>query len=287
MSREESGSHTPSPRETAADPGGVRHLRNDNLALRNRLHAHSPVSAAQGILKERYRLTSLDTGFELLRRSSQQHNIKLHTLADAVIRVPGPDRHATAWFPRRARTSPPPLTEIRPPDQSGFTATQGSVLGAGLKRVLSIAETTMGNAQLVERGLLRLEKHTGLDRQFTDFFAFVDDSTTACAQAAKDRQQITVRDVATAAVFDPESRRVILRAGSRACHSVPVVDDRGALLGVISTHHSRPLSDDFTPVQRDALHSAATTVGRWLSWHRHTVVLDALEHLHSTARQAH
>ncbi|MEU7427535.1 GAF domain-containing protein [Streptomyces sp. NPDC040750] len=216
----------------------------------------------------RKRRSSLDKGFELLRRSSQQHNIRLHTLADAVIRVPGPDRHATAWFPRRARTSPPPLTEIR-------------------KRVLSIAETTMGNVQLVERGLLRLEKHTGLDRQFTDFFAFVDDSTTACAQAAKDRQQITVRDVATAAVFDPESRRVILRAGSRACHSVPPVDDRGALLGVISTHHSRPLSDDFTPAQRDALHSAATTVGRWLSWHRHTVVLDALEHLHSTARQAH
>jgi hypothetical protein len=26
-------------------------------------------------------------------------------------------------------------------------------------------------------------------------------------------------------------------------------------------------------------------VGRWLSWHRHTVVLDALAHLHTAATE--
>ncbi|MFE8948549.1 hypothetical protein [Streptomyces sp. NPDC007856] len=50
---------------------------------------------------------------------------------------------------------------------------------------------------------------------------------------------MTIRDVASATVFDEDSRHVILHAGSRACHSVPLLYERGALLGVISSSTSR------------------------------------------------
>ncbi|MEO3973504.1 GAF and ANTAR domain-containing protein [Streptomyces sp. CAU 1734] len=262
----------------------LRQLREENLALRNRALAHPSVSAAQGIIKERYRLAALQPAFELLRGTSQRYNIRLHTLADAVIRIPGPAHRSPVWFPGRARTSAPALTSITPPRHGDGEVTQGAVLGAALRQVLDITGTDMGNVQLAEGQLLRLDKHQGLDRPFTDYFAFVDHTTTSCAEAAQTRSQVTVRDVATAPVFDEESRRVILQAGSRACHSVPLLDEHGILRGVISSHHSKPLTG-LTRIQLEALQTTSATVGRWLSWHRRTVLLDALEHLHSAARQ--
>ncbi|MGI5397184.1 GAF domain-containing protein [Streptomyces sp. CA-251251] len=64
-------------------------------------------------------------------------------------------------------------------------------------------------------------------------------STTSCAQAAEQRQQITVKDVESADIFDDDSRHAILQAGSRAAHSLPLTN-RGHLLGMISSHHEQP-----------------------------------------------
>jgi hypothetical protein len=69
------------------------------------------------------------------------------------------------------------------PGSTSSTAPQGAVLGAGLRRVLEITETALGNVQLAEVGLLRPEKHSGLGRQFTDFFAFA--STTPAPHARR------------------------------------------------------------------------------------------------------
>jgi GAF domain-containing protein len=216
--------------------------------------------------------------FELLRRTSQRFNIKLHTLADAVAHVSGPPPGAGLWFPRRARYSPPPLPGL------GVEGVErrhhGAVLRAALRRMLHITDTEMGNVQLAENGLLRLEKHTGLNQKFTDFFTFVQDSTTACAQAAQEHRQVTVKDVAVADVFDDDSRHAILQAGSRGVHSLPLTSPSGAVLGMASSHHERPLPD-LTQAQLAALETLGAQVGRWLLWHRHTVVLDALEHLHA------
>ncbi|MGW3210557.1 GAF domain-containing protein [Streptomyces sp. NPDC001135] len=60
------------------------------------------------------------------------------------------------------------------------------------------------------------------------------------------------------------SRHVILDADSRACHSVPLLDERGALLGAISTHHARPIAG-FTRSQLAALRETADVVGSWLA----------------------
>jgi hypothetical protein len=284
--------------ETTADPEdslparetGLEALRRENAELlrrttelRNRLHAHPGITLAQGILMERYRLPDPATAFTLLREASQRSNIKLHTLADALLRTPAPDHDATAWFPGRARYSPPPLPGVRvaPADRSSH----GAVLSGVLRRVLDVTQAGMGNVQLVEGGVLRLEKHTGLNRRFTDFFAFVEGHTTSCSEAAQERRQVTVPDVAVADVFDEESRETILQAGSRACHSVPLVNRAGSVLGIASSHHSRPLAG-FTHAQLRALEETGDAAGRWLSWHRRTVVLDALEHLHALGRTA-
>ncbi|MET8446904.1 GAF and ANTAR domain-containing protein [Streptomyces sp. NPDC005209] len=284
MSQEPEGKVIPL-HDSSSDREEQERLRQQNAGLRNRMLARTSISAAQGVLLERYRLPSLGEAFDLLRHTSQRHNVKLHTLADAVLRTPGPDRDAHAWFPRRVRTAPPPLTGLARADHNDTAGPAGAVLGAALDRVLDITQTPMGNVQLAENGLLRMEKHTGLNRRFVDHFTFVDGPGTSCGRAAENRRQVTVRDVAAATVFDEESRRVILHAGSRACHSVPLLDERGAPLGVISSHHPRPLGG-FTRAQLDALETTGAVVGRWLSWHRRTVIRDALEDLHATAQPA-
>ncbi|MFH8462861.1 GAF and ANTAR domain-containing protein [Streptomyces sp. NPDC017991] len=273
----------PLPRNTphsAAVPETVTPEPGETAGERNRRLAHIGVAHAQRVLTGRYHLASQQEAFELLRRTSQQCNIKLHTLADAVLHTAAPDTDAELWFPRRARYSPPPLPYLAVDEAS--RTNHGVVLRNAMRRVLHITETTMGNVQLSEQGMLRMEKHTGLNQEFTEFFTFVRDSTTSCAQAAEQRQQITVKDVAVADVFDDKSRHAILQTGSRAAHSVPLVARNDRLVGIISSHHEQPLTD-FTRAQLAALEAVGTQVGRWLLWHRHTIVLDALEQLHAAA----
>jgi hypothetical protein len=280
--------HQEDPKRPDGDPpaggaGGPRQetapRAEEDADLRNRTLARGAVAAAEDVLLKRYRLASRQEAFELLRATSQHHNVKLHTLADAVVRVPEPAPNAAEWFPGRARNVPPPLP--RRIGQDGPVQLP-TVLKDALHRVLEVTGTDMGNVQLAEGGVLRMAAHTGLGREFTDYFAFVAGPGTSCAQAARHRRQVTVREVGDAEVFDEGSRRVILRAGSRACHSVPLVSPVGTLVGMVSSHHARPLTGP-TPGQLDALRETGTAVGRWLSWYRRTTVLDALEHLHARA----
>ncbi|MFD7710869.1 GAF and ANTAR domain-containing protein [Streptomyces sp. NPDC059786] len=271
----------------APGAGGTRHGDGDGEAepdaveARNRRLAHAGVARAERLLLARYRLGSQREAFELLRTASQRRNIKLHTLADAVVNLPAPERTARTWFASRPRSAAPSLSGLDL-GQDAEPASHGAVLKAALRRVLHITEAGMGNVQLAENGMLRMEKHTGLNRPFTDYFAFVQDSTTSCAQAAEQRRQVTIKDVAVSDVFDDVSRAVILQADSRACHSVPLTSPRGAVLGMISSHHERPLAE-FADAQLGALQQLGAQVGRWLLWHRSTVVLDALEDVHTAA----
>nr|CAJ89303.1 conserved hypothetical protein [Streptomyces ambofaciens ATCC 23877] len=139
------------------------------LEIRNRQLARAAVQPAQRILAHRYRLAGPSEAFELLKQTSQRFNIKLHTLADAVLRVAEPDAGAGQWFPRRARFAAPALPGLAL--QGAGSEGHAVVLRAALRRVLHVTETDMGNVQLAEHGVLRLEKHTGLNRHFTDFFA--------------------------------------------------------------------------------------------------------------------
>ncbi|MGW0818623.1 ANTAR domain-containing protein [Streptomyces viridiviolaceus] len=263
----------------------VERLRAELRDLRARARVYPLVSQAQGMLRERYRLADAESAFALLQRASQRFNIRMRTLVDAVVTTPGPERPEAMWFPRRVR-SPEPGLRLSAARDAG-ERNRGGVLGAVLSQTLAVVGTDMGNVQLADRvhGGLRIEKHTGLTPDFVDFFGYVGDRGTSCAKAAQDVTQVTVHDVGTDPVFTEPAREAILTAGSRACHSVPLTTASGLCLGMVSAHVDRPLGE-LTPAQLKVLDALGAETGRWLAWHEHTVVLDALEHLHALGRAA-
>ncbi|MFJ5641516.1 ANTAR domain-containing protein [Streptomyces sp. NPDC093223] len=270
------------PNSPAAPTAGT--ARQQGTDERNRRLARAGVAHAEHLLRRYYRLSSPEESFELLRDASQRFNLKLHTLAAAAVRLPVPEATAPRWVARRPRGGPPPVPALgldgAPPTD------RGAVLDAALHGTLRITDTGMGNVQLVENRLLRMVRHTGLNQRFTDYFAFVDSGTTSCAQAAEEVRQVTVKDVRSCDVFDEPTRRTILQAGSRACHSVPLVSPKGAVIGMVSAHHERPLHE-LAPERLAALEQLGGEVGRWLVWHHNTVVVDALNHLHVRAVHRH
>ncbi|MFJ3338963.1 ANTAR domain-containing protein [Streptomyces sp. NPDC086766] len=269
---------TPTSRPITGHP--AQDIEQEAIDERNRRLARAGVARAEQLLVTRYRLSSTREAFDLLRHTSQQLNIKLHTLAETAVRVPAPAAGAASWVPSRPHGVAPPLPALRTNGQG--LVSHSAVLKAALTRTLHITGAEMGNVQLVENGMLRMEKHSGLNRRFTDYFAFVETSTTSCAQAAEESRQVTVKDVAASDTFDEGSRQVILQASSRACHSVPLRSPKGTVIGMISSHHEQTLHD-LVPAQLAELEEVGSQVGRWLLWHRNTAVFTALNHLHANA----
>ncbi|MFE9253252.1 ANTAR domain-containing protein [Streptomyces sp. NPDC007088] len=269
----------PVSRDTDADTDLAR-LRAEIRDLRAKLRSRPVIAQAQGVLQERYRLGDERTAFGLLHHTAQRHNLRVRALAEAVVAAPRP-RPGREWFPGRARHTPPPLGALAGPTEGRPTV--GAVLGNVLSRTLEINQTGMGNVQLVDAvsGGLRMEKHAGLTDDFVDFFDHVEagPAGTSCSRAAQDVAQVTVRDVATDPVFTEPARRTILAAGSRGAHSTPLVTAAGRCVGMVSTHHDRPITPPGRAAEA-ALARLGLQSGRWLAWHQHTVVLDALEELH-------
>ncbi|POX42315.1 hypothetical protein C3486_06105 [Streptomyces sp. Ru73] len=260
----------------------VERLRGKVRDLQAKVRTHPLIAQAQGVLTERYRLRDSRAAFKLLQSASQQHNVKLRTLAAAVLNAPRPGTGAARWFPDRVRTRPPRLPAL--PQVNEDSANRSAVISAVLHQTLQISETSMGNVQLADRysGGLRIEKHQGLNEEFLDYFDVVGEDGTSCALAARNGTRVTVTDVATDPVFSEEARYKILQAGSRAAHSTPLTTARGICLGMVSSHHERP-HQLLAPAQARALDRIGDQAGRWLAWHQRTVVLDALEHLHGLA----
>lgn len=261
-------------------------LRAEVRGLRGRLRTRPLVDLAIGMLQERYGLNGPEAGFALLRSSSQRHNVKLRSLAAAVVAVPRPQEGAPTWFPGRTREVEPRLgfLEGSRPGQDNRSA----VVDAVLDRVTEISSTTMGDVQLVDchAGGLRLEKEWGLGADFAEHFAHVDeDAGTPGALAVRRQARITVADVARDRLLTEQTRAVLLDAGSLAVYSTPLTTDRNGCVGVVSAHLDRP-AEPLTAAQARALDEVARQAGRWLSWHRATVLPDALEHLHREALAA-
>ncbi|MFD8391972.1 ANTAR domain-containing protein [Streptomyces sp. NPDC059680] len=126
---------------------------------RNRRLAHAGVARAEKLLVEHYGLPSQREAFDLLRHASQDFNIKLHTLADVAAHLPAPRVEAPTWMPGRSHGAAPPVPALRAVGARGDSP--GAVLAAALRRTLSVTGAHMGNVQLVENGMLRMEKHVG------------------------------------------------------------------------------------------------------------------------------
>jgi GAF domain-containing protein len=124
-----------------------------------------------------------------------------------------------------------------------------AVIDEGLEDALSLLRADRGNVQIVDptSGSLRIAAEAGFSDEFLEYFAVVnDDDGSACAIAAQQHAQTVIPDVNA----DPRyaaHREIAAASGYRAVQSTPLVDARGHLLGMLSTHYPRP----YRPPEKD------------------------------------
>jgi len=193
------------------------------------------IEQAKGILMAQ-RSCGPDEAFDLLRRASQRFNVPVRVLAARLAHgVQRPGAQAAPVLHKALRDSRPAPT-----------------LGALLNEVLEIALTLLhadrGNVQLADpaTGALRIAAQSGFGPEFMEYFAAVADDSSACGRAAQQRAQVVITDVTTDPGFAPH-REIALASGFRAVQSTPLVNRAGHLVGMLSTHYSRPT----TPPRRD------------------------------------
>ena len=113
-----------------------------------------------------------------------------------------------------------------------------------VKTAIAISGADKGNMQLfdVAAQSLKIVAYQGFDKEFLKFFESVDDHVSAsCGVAMSSNEQVIVSDVATSDIFVGQpAQNVLLDSDVRACISTPMRSSKGSLLGVISTHFSRP-----------------------------------------------
>jgi len=112
------------------------------------------------------------------------------------------------------------------------------------RTAIAISGADKGNLQLFDEtlGSLRIVAQQGFQERFLKFFENVDDHVaSACGTAMATHDQVIVDDVLTSKIFvDEPTQKVLLDAEVRAIISTPLKSSKGGLLGVISTHFSRP-----------------------------------------------
>jgi two-component sensor histidine kinase len=113
------------------------------------------------------------------------------------------------------------------------------------KTAIAISEADKGNLQLFDAasGSLTIVAQQGFQGDFLKFFASVRGNDAACGAAMRTTKQIIVDDVLTSEIFVGQpAQKVLLEAAVRAVVSTPLMSSKGNLLGVLSTHFTRPLN---------------------------------------------
>jgi two-component sensor histidine kinase len=112
------------------------------------------------------------------------------------------------------------------------------------RTAIAISGADKGNLQLFDEtlGSLRIVAQHGFQERYLKFFQSVDDHVAAsCGTAMATNEQVIVDDVLTSKIFvDQPAQKMLLEAEVRAVISTPLRSSKGNLLGVISTHFSRP-----------------------------------------------
>jgi hypothetical protein len=116
----------------------------------------------------------------------------------------------------------------------------GVLLERALEGAISLIGGDFGNVQLCDpaTGTLRIAAESGFSSEFLQYFAVVDDASSACGRAAIQRSQTIIVDVNEDARFAAH-REIAASSGFRAVQSTPLVEPDGRLCGVISTHFRR------------------------------------------------
>jgi GAF domain-containing protein len=123
-------------------------------------------------------------------------------------------------------------------------ADRPTVYRAILDAAVTAGRAACADLQLCDRRaeVLRIAAQHGFTSQFVVFFAAVDAAApTACATALATRQPVVVNDITRSAIFtDQPTVELLLKAGSRAVTSYPLLFANGEVLGVLSFHHRTP-----------------------------------------------
>jgi GAF domain-containing protein len=117
-----------------------------------------------------------------------------------------------------------------------------AVINEGLEDALSMLRADRGNVQIVDpdSGSLRIAAQAGFSDEFLEYFAIVNsDDPSACGRAARQLEQTVIADVDTDPRYAP-LRGIAAASGYRAVQSTPLVDLRGHLVGMLSTHYPSP-----------------------------------------------
>jgi two-component sensor histidine kinase len=114
-----------------------------------------------------------------------------------------------------------------------------------LETAIAISGADKGNVQLLNTtsGTLTIAAQRGFNDTFLIFFENVHDAaSSACAAAMRSVAQVIVEDVLTSEVFAGQSsQKVLLDSDVRAVIATPLTSSTGQLMGMVSTHFSKPL----------------------------------------------
>jgi len=267
-----------SPGTTVAGSPELGELRQEVVNLRAALRTKPVIGRALGVVEERYGLRDPQAAFDLLRDSAQRHNLRLYSLARALLAAPAPA--GPTWFPGRIRRPAPSLSIFRlNTDQRG---NRTAVLGLFADAVAEYLHATMVTVHLVEPSgrRLHLEMSRRLPPTLADNTADEDDPTVPWHRAVTDKALVMVKNIAAEPDF--AGREVLLGAGVGALVCAPLLTLEKSCVGVVTTYHA---DAEFTPTRLQAakLDHAATEIAAWLEWHAGTVVVDALEAVHHGA----
>jgi GAF domain len=100
-----------------------------------------------------------------------------------------------------------------------------SVLDKGLETATSLMQADRGTMQIPDpaTGSLRIAVQAGFSAEFLQYFARVDDDTSACGRAASQRAQMVIADVNADPGF-ARHRDIAAASRFRAVQSTPLVD---------------------------------------------------------------
>ena len=239
------------------------------------------IDSAVERLQRQHGLADAGSGFTALQKASQRHNVKLRSVAAAVLSTD----EAGGGPRRRTRAGPPTLSFT-----ARGAATQPNrslVLRDLLQTTLVLLDADFGVVSLRDTvyGGLVIENQRGFARDFLDHFSYVDEDGTASGTTLEHRRQTHVGDVETSPIYADDDRRVILAAGVRSVFSTPLRDPRDVVTGAVTAHFAgtRPAPDD-AAARTVQLH--ADECAAWLRWYDAHAMPRVLSSVHAAARRA-
>jgi two-component sensor histidine kinase len=111
-----------------------------------------------------------------------------------------------------------------------------------INTALAISGADKGNIQLFDpaSGSLTIAAQGGFQEDFLKFFGNVRDNASSSGLAMREKKQIIVDDVLTSDIVGERAQKASLDAGVRGVVSTPLISSKGDLLGMLSTHSTRP-----------------------------------------------